>query len=275
MLTVMPECGLANRLFALHSAIRLSADCGQPLQVLWRIRRDFGCRLEDVLEVPPEIARIGTFDRRTSNRVEQLREIGWRLATWPPVLRYIRQREIEGYYAPEAILAAFRRPRWAAIRTYSLFYPGRQGFYPFRPTPPLAARIAAVTAGFGNTIGVHIRRTDHKPAIAHSPTELFVERMRALVADDPTVTFFVASDQPAETARLLAEFPGRVMTSAPATLARDSRAGIEGAVIDVYCLAATRRVLGSFASTFSQLAGLLGGRPVEYLTRNEPRSPVW
>jgi hypothetical protein len=48
MFTIMPVGGHCNRLYSLHSAIRLSADLGQPLRVFWRINRELGCRLEEV-----------------------------------------------------------------------------------------------------------------------------------------------------------------------------------------------------------------------------------
>lgn len=275
MLTIMPEGGLCNRLFALHSAIRLSADFGQPLRVFWRINANFGCRLEDVFEVPREVSRVFSSDRLHRGKRARLVESLVRLAQWPPFLGAIQPRAIEAMLAEGFDFRSLARQRHLSIRTWSLFYPGDAGLYRFRPVPHLAERIARVTEGFAATVGVHIRRTDHKPAIAHSPTGLFVARMRALVEEDPSTTFFLATDAPDEAAQLEAAFPGRILRATPQSLARDAREGIEGAVIDLYALAATRRVLGSFASTFSRAAGMLGEIPVEIMVENPPEVIVW
>ncbi|MDP1670130.1 hypothetical protein [Phaeovulum sp.] len=275
MLTIMPGGGLCNRLYALHSAIRLSADLGQPLRVFWRFGPEFGCRLEDVIEVPPEVAQIFSSDRLHRSTGKRLAENWMRLTQRPPILGALQPREVEAMIAAGFDFRSLGRQKHIAIRSWSLFYPGEGNFYPFRPVPHLAARVAALTEGFSATVGVHIRRTDHKPSIAHSPTELFLARMRQLVEEDLDTTFFVATDAADEMARLEAAFPGRIRRAAPRSLARAAREGIEGAVVDLYALAATQRVLGSFASTFSHAAGKLGGIPVEVMVANPPEVIVW
>lgn len=274
MFTIMPVGGLCNRLYALHSAIRLSADLGQPLRMIWRVNDEIGCRLEDVITPPPEIGRTLSLDRLNRSPLGALRDALLRARQWPPIGTAIGPRTIEAWVREGHDFRTLR-PRHPVIRSWSLFYPGTEGFYPFRPAPHLAARIAALSADFDKTVGVHIRRTDHKPAIAHSPTDLFIARMDELVQADPETRFFLASDSPEETARLDAAFPGRIRHAAPQTLARNAREGIEGAVIDLFTLAATQRVLGSFASTFSQAASLLGAIPCEIMVRTPPKVIDW
>lgn len=273
MFTIMPVGGLCNRLYSLHSAIRLSADLGQPLRVFWRINRELGCRLEEVIEVPREVGRVLSVDRL--QRRQRLAETWMRATQWPPIGGALQPRQIEAMIAEGFDFRELGRRRHVSIRTWSLFYPGSDGFYPFRPVPRLADRIAALTEGFSVTVGVHIRRTDHKPSIAHSPTALFLARMRQLVEQNPATTFFVATDAPDELALLEAALPGRILSAASQSRSRDSRDGIEGAVVDLYALAATQRVLGSFASTFSETAGKLGGIPLEVMVDRSPEAILW
>jgi hypothetical protein len=275
MFTIMPAGGLCNRLYALHSAIRLSADLGQRLRVFWRFGPEFACRLEEVIEVPPEVERVFSSDRLHRSKRKRLAETWMRATHWPPILGALQPSQIEAMIAEGFDFRSLGRHRHVSIRCWSMFYPGDGAFYPFRPAPHLAERVAVLTDGFSNTVGVHIRRTDHKPSIAHSPTGLFLARMRQLVEEDPATSFFVATDAPDELARLEMAFPGRIRHAAPQSLARNAREGIEGAVVDLYALAATRLVLGSFASTFSQAAGKLGGIPVEVMLKTPPEVIVW
>jgi len=271
MLILTPRSGMCNRLLALHSAIRLSADIGQELQVVWRHETAFPVAFQDVFEAPPEVAGWHDFDRLATRWRGRLREYMLNLMLCPPPSPMLRAQEIEVLRAAGYDFRLLGRCRHCLIRSWGYFYPGDSGFYPYRPLDHLRQAIAKVTGRFSNTIGVHIRRTDHAPSIRFSTTEVFIERMRAAVRAEPSVDFFVASDDAREIDRLREEFPGKIISSEPQSLSRLTLEGIEAAVIDLYALAATREVLGSYGSTFSLTAGLLGGIEIRYMSNvNEP-----
>lgn len=275
MLILTPRSGMCNRLLALHSAIRLSADIGHELQVIWRRETAFPIGLQDVFETPPEVARWHDFDRLKTKWRGRLREYMLNVMLCPPPGPMLRAREIEVLRKAGYDFRLLGRLRNCLIRSWGYFYPGDAGFYPYRPLDHLRQAIANVTERFSNTIGVHIRRTDHTPSIRFSTTEVFVETMRAAQRADPTVDFFVASDDAREIDRLRQEFPGKIITSEPQSLSRRTLEGIEAAVVDLYALAATREVLGSYGSTFSVTAGLLGGIEVRQISNVAEPSYQW
>lgn len=266
MFTIYPNGGLCNRLFALHSAIRLSADIGQPLRAVWITRSDFGCKFEDLFEVPPEVDEWRTFSHLRTGRGAQIKEAFDRYLRWPPLQPTMFPTEIKRLSEADFDFRSLGNKRHSDISSFGLFYRGNAGFYSFQPRAHLRSQIDAVTSQFGpNTVGLHLRRTDHVEAIERSPTERFEAEAQRVVDADPSATFFVASDDMGEVDRLAVRFPGKVLTNRPPSFDRSSLSGMEGAVVDLFCLSRTKRILGSSGSTFSEAAGLLGNIPVSYM----------
>jgi len=59
-------------------------------------------------------------------------------------------------------------------------------------------------------------------------------------------------------------FPGRVVVLEK-DHSRENASGMEAAMIDLYLLARTRKVLGSYSSSFSQIASEIGGIPLDVI----------
>lgn len=266
MFTIYPNGGLCNRLFALNSAIRLSEAIGHPLRAVWISRGDFGCRFDDLFDAPVEVGKWHYFSHLGEDLSSRIEELIGRYLRWPPLRPKMFPTEV-GHLADAGFdFESLGRQRRIDICATGLFYKGGGGFYPFKPRAHLQSQVDAVAAKFGpKTIGLHLRRTDHVQAIENSPTERFELEITRVLETEPDTTFFVASDAREEIERLSKRFPGKVIANPPATLDRDSLAGMEGAVIDLFSLARTQRILGSSGSTFSEAAGLLGGIDVNYM----------
>ncbi|HMZ80262.1 MAG TPA: hypothetical protein PLL06_11230 [Acidobacteriota bacterium] len=133
----------------------------------------------------------------------------------------------------------------------------------FRLVAELRDRVAAETAHFSDyTVGLHIRRTDHVRAIANSTTEKFIAAIQAEIDQHSSARFFLATDSPEEETTLRRLFPDRILTYQKRTLDRNSPEGIQDAVVDLYCLARTQKILGSIGSSFSRTASRLGDCPL-------------
>lgn len=161
-------------------------------------------------------------------------------------------------------LVAYER---ALISSWNRFIPEKIQSRYFKPALKLQNIIDQTTAQFGeSTIGVHIRRGDHTHAIRQSPTSLFIEEMKKLISLNDNTLFYLASDSESEKEILLNTFGDRVITLNNQEGDRDSVAGMENALIDLYCLAKTKQILGSFTSTFSLVASELEGAAFKELT---------
>ncbi|MBI4747970.1 MAG: hypothetical protein HY774_05745 [Acidobacteria bacterium] len=133
----------------------------------------------------------------------------------------------------------------------------------FRLIPELQERVETEASRFGAyTVGLHIRRTDHVRAIANSTTQKFIVAMQAEIAQHPSARFFLATDSPEEETTLRQFFPDRILTYQKRTLDRNSPEGIQDAVVDLYCLARTQKILGSIGSSFSRTASRIGECPL-------------
>lgn len=114
-----------------------------------------------------------------------------------------------------------------------------------------------------NQIGLHIRRTDHDWAKQYSGTERFVTAIQREMVANENIRFFLSTDSPEVARDLQAKFPGRIEHIHHDTIQRDSTTGIQAAVIDLFCLSRCTRIFGSFMSSFSDIAGAIGGIEVK------------
>ena len=112
----------------------------------------------------------------------------------------------------------------------------------------------------GAWVGVHVRRTDHEKCIRENPLYVFSEKMKEARERDKNVKFFLATDDPAVEEELRREFPGCIVTYREKVWGRNSRSGMESAIVDCLCLAACDYILGSYGSVFSRFSALYGGK---------------
>ena len=115
-------------------------------------------------------------------------------------------------------------------------------------------------------IGVHIRRTDQKESIKYSPLPLFEEAMNKELAQDANTVFFVASDSEEVRNYLANNYPSLMQEINPGKLNRSSKEGIIAGFIDMLCLAECEKIYGSYGSSFSFIASIIGHNENEVLS---------
>lgn len=106
---------------------------------------------------------------------------------------------------------------------------------------------------WSNTIGVHIRRTDNKKSIEHSPLESFLNKME----EDKTLSFVVATDDQKVREELITKFGNRCLFPA-VVLSRRTEEGMVQGVADFFALTKCKEIWGSYASSFSEIAARYG-----------------
>jgi len=157
------------------------------------------------------------------------------------------------------LLSAWNRQSDIVIKSYGIFYKDsswEDTLRSLRPSP--SVRILLERNDWNRCIGVHIRRTDNKKSIEYSPTDWFVEKMRAT----PDCTFVVATDDAQLREKIHQEFGSRCFF--PATvLSRKSEQGMISGVADFFGLAKCSKIWGSVGSSFSEIAAMYGAIPLE------------
>ena len=130
-----------------------------------------------------------------------------------------------------------------------------------KPAAHIAPYIVELKKQFApNTVGVHIRGTDyvHRP-----PIEGIIEKMHTEVELDPQVKFFFASDGDKRGRKVVDTFGDRLIVyKHTRQTERNTIQGQENAVVDLFGLAATSRIIGMRFSTFAVLAAIIGNKPL-------------
>ena len=152
----------------------------------------------------------------------------------------------------------------ALIYADGLFYANPRIDF-IRPKQHIIGWIERMKGWFGErTIGVHIRiDTSDESTAGRSAEEGIVERMKEEVEKDNRVKFFLATNNLLIKSRLTHMFPDNTFTQNVSF--ERHRTGSEGAVVDMYTLSQTEKILASRPSRFSQAAAVLGGIELEII----------
>lgn len=245
MLIIQPIGGLCNRMRAINSASHLASLRGEKLTVIWFCNRELGCRFEELFMPTPALHIINIYSKW------DFRKIYLQLTS-----QLIDNETIHVNRTGLILKENFRTTlkKRCYIATEEHFYPAKN-YHLFTPIAALQSKINHITSGYSPyMVGVHIRRTDNKPAIGTSSTKAFVHMMQEELECNPDTNFYLATDDVEEEARLRVLFPGRIIANTNKDLSRDSLTGMQDALTDLYCLAATNKIIGSFYSSFTDIA---------------------
>lgn len=120
-------------------------------------------------------------------------------------------------------------------------------------------KVKGVLQNRKNLVGVQIRRTDHIDSIGHSLSSRFEEKINQILEENPETYFFLATDDKTEEAYFKEKYGEKILIQEGKTWNRSSKEGMQAAVVDFLCLASCQYILGSYNSTFGEIAAKYGG----------------
>src|SRR6185312_3197095 len=151
------------------------------------------------------------------------------------------------------------------IQTCQEFGDNLFAFQYFKPILPIREKVGLVTKKYtAHVIGVHIRRMDHGISIQYSPVELFINKMHAELENQKNTKFFLCTDDAEVEKAIVAEFGDKIITYEK-ELSRQTIKGMQDALVDLYCLSSTKKILGSYWSSYSDIASRLNHIELEVL----------
>ena len=256
MIIIKPVGGLANRLRALDSAIALTTKYEMKLYVIWELNQSLNCKFSDLFIVPKELDRIIEIKRGFVTKIlDHLLPIYFSHFNnyhLDPEETENLKRKRDGFETLSSYNSVY-------IESWSRFYrvPSLPSFSRFLPKASIQNIINSYRET--NMIGVHVRRKDHKRSIAFSPIEKFIECMNNEIDKDNNVKFFLATDSTSVETTLRTIFPDKIVTHCKKSLDRNNPFAIKDALIDLYCLANCRKLIGSYWSSFSGVASEING----------------
>lgn len=271
MIVLQPVSGLCNRMRAIGSAIALSRSLGKELVVFWEANKEINCSFREIF-IPPKsftLVDINLNDNLqfflNTNTFYTIRR---RSKLAKKAIEYVFRKEFDVAIWPEQFVdLEANKFDFLTLNCYGkIFLSSHSPFFwndklisEFAVTENIKRKIDRISSKFNSsTIGVHIRRTDHKVAIAQSPTERFIEFMEKEIELCEKTNFFLATDC-LKTERIMRNtFENRVLVQEK-EFSRRSLNGIKDAVVDLYCLSKTKKLFGSYHSSFSCTAAEISG----------------
>jgi hypothetical protein len=242
---IEPIAGLANRLRATVSGMCAAEDIGRPLTIVWE--KDGHCEADfaDLFEPLPAIHVTNRGVLTAGSPVECKNHAEWLGLVAKEGPLHVRSCYQFHTTDPE---------RWA------------QRLRSIRPKPQFVSEIDTLFSN-KHVVGVHIRRTDNSSSIRFSPTQGFIDIMKTY---PPSTYFFVATDDIRELAALRALYGDRILAVGNTRDRRD----MQSAIVDFIGLARSSEILGSYCSSFSDIAAIYGAIPIRILKlEGGPRVP--
>jgi len=293
MITLVPIGGLCNRMRAIASGVFVSKALGIPLKVVWKKNNDCYADFSDLFCLPSSLSSAflsSSFSLPLPYSLSLPLQEYFTVRPFTLSDFYLSYSRKSNLFIPGLLrrfifdfqyvgkeerldenLNIFKNSDIIEIsegklKPAEIFIISGYSFakhYPvvnlFKPLPELMDKISSITSEFGtNTVGVHIRRGDNQLAIAKNSVEDFFEKMDSLIAIDNSVKFYLATDSEEVRNSAISRFGNRLLHN-NSLLSRKSVEGMKDAVVDLWSLAGCREILGSYNSSFSDMAASLKG----------------
>lgn len=285
-LIVRPQQGLANRMRVITSFQILARYSGRVFELCWAPSNGWSNEdLNELFENESPRVSVDEFERYCQDglALHKARRVVGRdekqKKTW-------EWREGSGMHQVFD-LEAFPVVTYSGnAMCYTLFDPGtrarllpdfvsayRAGLTEWRPVPSIRAKVESLAATCGpHIVGVHVRRGDawdspRAYGFRRSSDAAFFARMEAELAAEPRTNFFLATDSAATEERFRERHPNAVIVNPDKefvpSVPRQPKANQRDAVIDMFALARTRKILGNNYSSFSKMAAAIGGIEIQ------------
>lgn len=287
-----PIGGLCNRMRAIDSSITLASELEKDLVVFWGRDKYINYRFSElfkkseyfkVIEENIYFRKKAIFPYLPGSRPTSLLRnsfykftkttLGIENELWfedldsallpitsavkPQTIKSMKDFEKQTYPYIAPLLSSVKKVNNSFVCSAWRLCPGQNYRKHFIPLEALNKKVTEVATAFDQTVGVHIRRTDHTEAVQYSSLAKFIKAMDNELQEDKNTTFFLATDCPKTERELKSLYPARVITFSKASYNRNSSQGIQDALVDLFCLSKTKKVLGSYYSSFSQVAAEL------------------
>lgn len=258
-LVIFLSGGLCNRLCTLISTQIACKEKKKNLKIVWRKNRYCGCDFKDIFVNDFDVIEAAdTFDFDDWNRFDHY------LSSEHKTMFYV-----DFWFRPfEKVLMDVEYAKFDMEVPKKYLKKFTQELKSFKLVDTIEQKIMPVSK---NTIGVHIRKSDFLNKSKKLNYNWFEQKMYEEVQKDNQVLFFLATDCN-ETRNHMIKIFGTKILYYPFNFNVDDKnflqqrsdtVGIQEAVMDLVTLSKTKKIIGSYKSSFSWIAGMWGDVPVE------------
>lgn len=274
MIIIEPCAGLGNRLLGLGSAYHWAKENNEELTIFWKTEEAIGARYQDIFSIPQEIKVIEAKD--FGYKVHPLSQLRYNV-----IKSHFKKKadyfldvgEVMDLYkegGKDAFTDIIKNNSLKYFRVFSDFYPIEDIENPLgfiKPTDTVMKRVhdTMKNADCNDVVGIHIRRSDNQVCINNSPLELFINQMKREIEENEKTKFYLASDDQPTIDELIGLFGDRVLIMKDKNFSRVETAGIIDAFAEMLCLSNSKKIIGSFYSSYSRVASIISGVPLEIM----------
>lgn len=255
-ITLVPIAGLCNRMNAITSGLlflKNNPDC--KMKILWWKSHDCNVWFSDLFEdIDPGIKKMQSL---LKDRPATLRNLY--------IPKYFRKYFYDFEMTPKYKAVDFEKLTKGKNNVYVSCHNNWNQYLItknladiFIPKKELQNKINNITKDWKkeDVIGLHIRRTDNTAAIEKSPIYRFYTLMDSEINNNNNVRFYLATDDEKIKQNMKEKYGNRIITL-NLSLKRNTTQGMKDAVVDLFCLGSTSKIIGSHHSTYSIIASQL------------------
>lgn len=257
---------------AVSSGMQLAKDLGYEPNIIWQNNKEVGAGYFDLFAdsyVGRYVREVSAFTYNLLYEIPRKRNLYISKIFQKALFdRFLSDESellsMEG--KPAEVVSALDNRNNVLIKSGLEFYPFQQHDYrnAFKPSSFVKSVLENILSEFADfTYGFHIRRTDNLESIKYSPVELFLDKAEEILSSDNN-KIFLASDSECVKALFRKKFNNRIITS-PFKAQRGTREGMIWGGAEMFALSKTRKIYGSYYSSYSEAAAILGSIPLEQL----------
>lgn len=255
MIIIKPNGGLGNRMRTVHSGILLGKLLKQnQIKILWKNDPGLNAAFNELFKPIPFCIIIEKLWVSAINFYGSKLLFGYRFYDDQTTREHVNDLTFWSNQPNKILMNTCKD--FLNLAEFGNFYDL------FIPVDELADPISKISSEFNNnTFGVHIRRTDKQLSIINSKTGDFINAIQEIISVNENAKFYLTTDDLQTENQLSQLFGDKIIKQDQKDLSRNSISGVKSAVIDMFCLSKTKAVLGSYTSSFGEVASQLGKIP--------------
>lgn len=271
MITVKPHGGLGNRIRVLYSVLGINKEMDHSIKILWDCHRELNCPFEELFLIPRSCrvrnVQQGFYRKASRFALDKLHLSKLRKYKYSLVLS---DKKIVKIRSEKADFFELFQHQSIYIETCRHFFKGSKITDYLTINPSIEEEAQKYYKTFGpNVYGIHIRRTDNFVSKKISPPSAFIKKIGEKLEKEEDARFFLATDSKKVEKKIISEFGNKIITRENEELDRNTEQGIKDALITMVCLSNTKKIYGSYFSSFTSVSAMLSG--IEYenvITKN-------
>ena len=263
-----PDAGLCNKLKSLITVLRLSKYLNKQPLLHWNPTVSCRCLFSEIFQPIENLPIVNKMNAVRCNSWEDIQNNinkdilinDWRFILLPIDVKKGFTRVFPRKDGEESIDLEYERiPK--KLREEILKYVSF--LVPIKKIRERISSFLKENNNFENVVGIHARRTqfllntDGRGKV--STDDAFFERMSEIIRKNPTVKFFLATDSQETLFNFIKRFGTRIIYQPNVEFDVSKKESVFDALTDLFILSETQLILGTFLSTFTEIAWWFSG----------------